>query len=476
MDDLSATNFNLEEMLGWARNLYDFGFKRPGTKAGANAEDYLYELLNGFGMPEVYAEEVPFVGWFHDRVYLSMNGKGGSVSFSAEPIVYTAFTDTGGITAPLVDLGSGSPEDFERANLKGKIALVSYAHGWLDYNTLGSVGYYLHDPGDTLPGKGQVMSWVTEEEMRVYQAAVDSGASGFVGIFPLDVTPYLCFEGGNAISGRLGPIPGIGLRKSDGDALKAFLSGGDADATIIITGETKKAVTKNIVGVIPGKSDRVIQVTSHHDSMWLGATEDAAGVSVVLALAKAYAEKYPKTAKAKRPEKTLVFVIEAAECLFVLGSQAYITRHENDYIKNLVCDLHIEHLALEYIEGKSGELVPTGEIQPRGLFVTDTGPLVEIVREAVIKNDLRRTILLPTSTPLGVPTDASAYNRAGLPVASFISPPLYWNALEDTFEKIATDQMIPTATTYSDIIERLMETDPDEIRKPGPPKKDYIRK
>lgn len=476
MNNYTASNFDLEEMLGWARDLYNFGFKRPGTKAGAHAEEYLQKLLKSFGIPEVYAEEVPFVGWFHDRVYLSANGRSGSLSFSAEPIVYTAFTNQGGVTTSLVDIGSGSPEELEKADLKGKIALVTYAHGWLEYNTLGSVGYYLHDPDDTLPENGQVMSWVTEEEMRVYQAAVDSEASGFIGIFPLNITPYLCFEGGNAISGRLGPIPGIGLKKSDGDALKAFLSKGDADATLILTGETRSAVTKNIVGVIPGKNDRVIQVTSHHDSMWFGATEDAAGVSVVLALAKAYAEKYSKGTKDKRPEKTLVFVLEAAECLFVLGSQAYIMRHEDDYIKNLICDLHIEHLALEYIEGKSGELVPTGEIQARGLFVTDTGPLIEIVKEAVIKNDLRRTILLPTDTPLGVPTDASAYNRAGLPVASFISPPIYWNALEDTFDKIATDQMLPTASTYSDIIERLMETDPDGIRKPGPPKKDYIRK
>jgi hypothetical protein len=459
-------DFELEKMLEWTRDLYSFGIKRPGTEEGARTEEYLLGLLKGFGIPIVTAEEVPFRGWFHNRAFLVTHGKGGSKSFPAEPIVYTAFTPPAGISAPVVDLGSSPPEEFAARNLAGKIALVTYRHGYIQYESVNDLGYYLHDPGETLKGGGQVMSWVTEEERRVYQSSVDAGAVGFIGVFPLEITPYLCFEGGNAFTGRHGPIPGIGLRRSEGEFLRECLSEDGVEATIILTGEMRSAVTRNIVGIVPGKSDRVIQVTSHHDSMWLGATEDAAGVAVVLALAKAYASK--------EPDITLAFVLEAAECLYVLGSRAYIERHRNDLIKNLIVDLHIEHLALEFIEDERGVLIPTGELQPRALFVTDRGPLIDIVKAAVIECDLRRTIMLPTDTPLGVPTDASAYNRAGLPVASFISPPLYWNALEDTWDKIAVEAMIPTAGAYSGIIEELLRTDPELIRKPGPPGGGYI--
>jgi Zn-dependent M28 family amino/carboxypeptidase len=460
-------DFNLQEILGWTRDLYTFGFKRPGTHEGHLAEEYLFGLLKGFGIPDVRAEEVPFLGWFHDRVFIAASGSGGSLTIPAEPIVYTGFTPPAGVTGKVVDLGSGSPEEFAGKDLSGKIVLITYSHGYLPYDeALESLSYYLHDPEDTLRGKGQVMSWVTEEERRVYQAAVDAGAIGFIGVFPLEITPYLCFEGGNAFTGRTGSIPGVGLRKSDGQYLKELMTKGEAEITIILTGELRNTVTRNIVGIVPGKSDRVIQVTSHHDSMWLGATEDAAGVAVVLALAKQFA--------GERPAKTMAFVLEAAECLFVLGSRGYIERHRDDLVRNLIVDLHIEHLALEYVE-EDGVLVPTGEIQPRGLFVTDRGPLVEIVKKAVLDNDLRRTILLPTNTPLAVPTDASAYNKAELPVASFISPPLYWNALEDTWDKIAVDEILPTARAYSQIIHTLMETDPDLIRKPGPPGEGYIK-
>jgi len=460
----------LDRMLSWARDFYTLGAKRPGSSAGALAEAYLFGVMKGFGIPDVAREPVDFVRWQADPAYLAVSGGGRSASFAAEPIIYTYFTGPGGLNAPIVDLGQGSPEAFEKADIKGKIALVSYSHGYLEYELLRSVGYYLHDPGETLSGKGQVMSWITEEEQRVYQEAVNRGAVGFIGVYPLDITPYLCFEGGNAFTGAVGPIPGIGLRKSDGKRLISLIKSGAAEGTVILTGGMKSARMHNIVGVIPGQSPRVIQVTSHHDSMWPGATEDAAGVAVVLELARRAARTYAD----QKPPLTLAFVLEAAECLFVLGSRGHIARHRDDLINNLVADLHIEHLAMEYIEGCAVTLTSTGDIQARALFVTDTGPLVEIAKKAVIAHNLRRTILMPTTTPLGVPTDATAYNRAGLPVISFISPPCYWNGLEDTWEKIAVDQLVPTASAFWEMIESIMAVAPDTIRKPGPPGDGYI--
>jgi hypothetical protein len=160
----------------------------------------------------------------------------------------------------------------------------------------------------------------------------------------------------------------------------------------------------------------------------------------------------------------------------VLGSKGHIRGHSNDLINNLVVDLHIEHLALEFVEDETGVLVPTGDIQPRGLFVTNRGPLVDIARTAVVGHNLRRTAILPTDTPLEVPTDAAAYARGDLPVISFISAPLYWNSLEDTWDKIAVDEMLPVAKAYADMIEALMDADPDAIRQPGPPNERFMQR
>ena len=129
MDD-----FNLQEILGWTRDLYNFGFKRPGTHEGHLAEEYLFGLLKGFGIPDVRAEEVSFLGWFHDRVFIAANSSSGSLSIPAEPIVYTGFTPPAGVTGEVVDLGSGTPEEFAGKDLSGKIALITYSHGYLPYD------------------------------------------------------------------------------------------------------------------------------------------------------------------------------------------------------------------------------------------------------------------------------------------------------------------------------------------------------
>ena len=458
--------FDLDKMLGWAKDLYDMGMKRPGTAAGAHAEAYLLGALKGMGLPRVWAEDVPFTGWFHDHVMLTVEGAGGTRGFSPQPITYGAFTPPSGVTGRIMDAGGGTDEDFAGEDFTGAVALVTYAHGELPYDMMRKIAHYVHDPDGTLAGESQIMSWLVEEERRAYDAAAAAGSVGIISVFPFDITPYLCYDGTNPFTGRMGSIPGVGLKKSDGEALKNLLDRGKAQATLTLTGHTRSAVTRNIIGLVPGESERILQIACHHDSMWSGATEDAAGVAAVLALAKKYS--------AAKPKLTLAFVLDAAECLVVIGSRAYIERHKDDMIKNFVADLHIEHFAREYVMDASCALVPTGDVQPRGLFVTDTGPLVEIAKDAVVTHNLKRTTLLPTDTALGVPTDASAYNRAGLPVVSFISAPVYWNAAEDTWDKIATDEIIPTTKAYDQMIQAIMDRDPDDIRTPGPPQKGYI--
>ena len=333
----------------------------------------------------------------------------------------------------------------DKVDVKGKIVVVSYSHGYIEYELLRSVGYYLHDPGDTLSGKGQVMSWVTEEEQRVYQAAVDRGAVGFIGVYPLDITPYLCFEGGNAFTGMVGPIPGIGLRNSDGKRLISLLKKGAAEGTLILTGETRSARMHNIVGDHtrqerpgdPGYLASRLHVAGGHRGRRRGGGGAGAGA--------------PGGPDLRRPEAAAdARVCPGGGRVPVCPRLAGLTSRGTGTTSSRTSWPTSTSSTWRWntYEDETGVLVATGDIQARALFVTDTGPLVEIVRKAVIANNLRRTILMPTNTPLGVPTDASAYNRAGLPVISFISPPPYWNGLEDTWEKIAVDQLLPTAAAY----------------------------
>ena len=63
-----------------------------------------------------------------------------------------------------------------------------------------------------------------------------------------------------------------------------------------------------------------------------------------------------------------------------------------------------------------------------------------------------RTLLFPTGTPLGVPTDAGPFHEAGYQVVSLISGPTWLFDDDDTLERVAWDQLVPLTEMYVDFI------------------------
>jgi len=82
---------------------------------------------------------------------------------------------------------------------------------------------------------------------------------------------------------------------------------------------------KNILGYIQGKSDTCIVISAHYDHIghlgkslyFPGANDNASGVTMVLSLAKYFADQKIK------PEYTIVFMLFAGEELGILGSKYY---------------------------------------------------------------------------------------------------------------------------------------------------------
>lgn len=61
---------------------------------------------------------------------------------------------------------------------------------------------------------------------------------------------------------------------------------------------------RTVVGHPTGKNAETLMVRSHHDSGFMGAVEDASGVSEVLALAKYYGQT-----PAKSRDRNMMFVV-----------------------------------------------------------------------------------------------------------------------------------------------------------------------
>jgi len=131
-----------------------------------------------------------------------------------------------------------------------------------------------------------------------------------------------------------------------------------------------------------------------------------------------------------------------------------------------VIDICVEHVAKECIE-RDGAWVVTQEVEPRAIFTTDNPLLVEIAKNAIVKNGVERTLILPTTTPIDVPTDAHLFWRNGVPIYSLISGPVYLFDSTDTPDKVAKDQLPLLTRMFIDIIRELDKVPAEKIRAKG---------
>lgn len=457
-----------KEIFEHVKDLYDLGIKRPGTESGIAAEGYIIRKLSEFGYT-ISSDEIPVGVFEYDTAQLEV----GNDTLALYPYVPSPFTGSAGLKRVLAYEQNPLDDDFNGADLNGAILLSPIPYGQFRYDDLFSVAVGYHDTAEMLRGTVQDVTWNTDAEVQFLTQAAEKNASGVIGIYPslnatfLDsalgkgsrqrsniteqqITPFLYNPLAAVMEARPGPTPAAGVGPVAGTFLIDAAKRG-AEVTFVLEGKQRAGKTRNIAVELPGESDRFIIIGVHHDTMWSGAVEDCSGCGVVLALARYYREKGVKLPVGLR------FVFFAAEQYRDLGVREYIRKRRTELEEKLVADMHIEHIGMEAIVLDSGELGLTGELQPRAFFITPQCGYEEMIMAIVRDHDMERTVVLNTDTPLGVPTDACPMNEAGFPVISFISAPLYWNAAEDTLDKVPYDELSRVSAAMIDIIDRLMQ-------------------
>ena len=453
-----------EEIFGWIRDLCNLGYRRPGTEADHAATQYVLNKFKEFGLEKAHLEPVAMPLWTAEKWSLTVNGREIPcfyISHSYWIKEYEGFSaGAGGIKAEIVYVGEGREKDFKRVDVKGKIVLADVRFSNLNQSDSVRVAYFAYDPNNTAPPDWHQPNPYTPDNFPSnFSRAAKHGAVGFVGILADYFDRNTFYNELYEEKSCLWPIPGLWLSKSDGAKLKALLKKDSPNqATLVLDGKITPAVANNVIGFLPGKSDDIIMVHSHHDAPWASAVEDASGVSEVLALAK-----YFGSIPADKRQKTLMFATLDTHFSMYQGHLDLIKQIQEKKMKVIV-DIALEHIGKEIVE-KDGNLVETGFVEPRGIFVTENPYLISITRQAVEKNNLERTVILPTYTILGVPTDAGDFNRAGFTIISLISPPIYIYDQVDTPDKVALDQLNPVATAFADIIESIDQTPSQVVSK-----------
>lgn len=457
------------EMLGYIKDLTSFGYRRTGSPAAKKAVEYIRDRFTALGLKHVEIEKFNSYRWEAPVCELTVGGQKINTFPMANSMREKEFgefsTGAQGRTADIVYVGKGSEEDYERVDVKNKIVvsdILFYDVEWKDFK---GMSYFTHDPGGTLDGGMKHENpYISRNFPSNYYRAQKNGAAGFVGVLVDYFDRNTYYNEDLSLSSEFRDkgymkIPGLYVSKSEGDKLKKIMNKkpGSVEATLKFAVRVEPARALNAIGYLPGKSRDIILIHSHHDSVFTGAVQDASGVAVVLAMAKYFSKS------AATRDKTLLFAAFDSHFSGYIANKGFITRHR-DKGEHIVLDVCVEHVGLE-AKNDNGRLVMTGDVEPRGIFVSENKKLIALTKQAVLGNDFGRFALLPTFSPLGVCSDAFYLHKSGVPVVSLISPPLYIYDSEDTLDKVAVDQLNPTASVLIDIVAGADAMPSEEIRR-----------
>ena len=111
--------------------------------------------------------------------------------------------------------------------------------------------------------------------------------------------------------------------------------------------------------------------------------------------------------------------------------------------EQIILDFAVEHIAQEMDLDENNQIILTGEPETRMIYVSDTGGLLALAKEAAAIYGLEKTVFFPVRkqssgayTNDDVCSDAYDFNAAGIPVVSLLAAPMYLFHNSDTLEKV----------------------------------------
>jgi carboxypeptidase Q len=350
----------------------EIGSRLTGSAGARRAEEAMAAEMKRMGLENVHRE--PFtvpVSWERGTAQAWLTSHGNRMLTVAS---YTWTPGTAGaIEGQIVQVGGGRPEDVERVRgkLKGAIVLATPAGATLDaviYN-------FYRTPllAREVKDAGAVALLIASDKQHAmpYTAPVDFNA-------------------------RVAALPTLSLAGEDVGLIERLLAQGQRlEARLDVRNKLGPAFeSTNVVGEIRGREqpDEIIVVGAHLDSNDLGpgALDNAAGCGAALETARAI------KAVGLAPRRTIRFVLFTGEEEGMLGSNAYVARHQNEMDRTV-----------------AALIMDVGAGRPLGWFAMGRTDLDEQIRE-----------LMKPFAPYGVATiehaafaatDNAAFMAAGVP-------------------------------------------------------------
>jgi hypothetical protein len=442
------------EMLGWIRRIVGFGTRRPGYPQSLQVEQWLEATFREFNLVQVRREPVPVNYWAPSVTSLVFPAN--AIELPCFPIPYTSWTAAQGLAAPTVFVGEGSPEDFQRADFRGRIAVADMRFADLSGAAFKKGARFIRDAKESVPdGPLHVANWLIRN-FPIYYEAQRRGAVGFIGLLvdaPVDgcdfYVPY---------DGFLKGLPAVWVGREHASQVRALARAGQS-TRLLSVGENRLVDSHNVVGVIPGsgagaKADNEnIIVTCHHDAPFASAVEDASGLAVLLALAREFAAAQGGPQALRRD---LLLVASSGHFHGGIGNRVFVERHAEGLLKRTAAAFGVEHIAEEVEPDGHGGYRLTGRPEVRVLFFDGSNKFAGLLAAEAERGQLDRLICADAygfgSEP---PCDSAPFFTAGIPSACHISGPLYLFDPHDTIDKVRAVDLVPVAKLFANAIRRI---------------------
>lgn len=396
-------------------DICDCGGRLSGTESEKKAFALLRERVraaspanSGRSIP------VPYNGWQAKSATLRLPG--GAFA-PCHPLVRTIATP--GLTAEVIDLGRGTPDEFEahKAEIAGRIVLVRH---------------------ELMFAAGTI------HRRRKYDMARANGAVGFLIGGPL---------AGHVVAGSSGRdsgdgIPALGISPETAAKL-ARRSTGFPTVTIAIETAEGPAETETLVFDYPGQTDEWVVLSAHVDGHDLAesAMDNGTGLAAVLAVARALS---PEVAKWRRGLRVMFFSVEEWA---LTGSAQYVKALSDAERAKIALNVNLDSVAgsPNLAALSSGY----GGVEPFLLGVAEAnGQSLRTVR------------------PLMTNSDHANFAAGGIPairlVAGFDDPNAHLRVVltpADTRDKVAQSELRQATLLTAALVAAACNADPAEAAK-----------
>jgi len=346
----------------------DFAPRASGTGEELAAAEFLASRLEGFGY------KTSLQTFTLEMLSQELSGLTLDVSDAEEvdviPLVRSA---TGTVAGTLTSAGLAREEDIPKEGLDGKVALVE--RGLIRFS----------EKIRRLAEAGAVGAVIYNNTRGNFQGVLSSGGA---------------------------TIPAVAISQEDGERLLKLIAGGEVQATVTVTVETRPS--QNVVAEKAGNGPGVVVLGAHYDTLpgVPGANDNGSGTAVLLAIAEELAgHTFPFTVR---------FIAFGSEEVGLRGSGHYVDSLTEEQRDEIIAMLNFDALG-------SGESIE----------ILGDGPLVDRAAELAQREGIAVSI---GRDRRGSSSDHASFRRAGIPVLMFTAQEFSRvHSADDTLEHVVAD-------------------------------------